>query len=52
MKKSEIYRLAIAAVIDNENIDMEIKIEMLREMLEKLDSAERTEKWKAAEGKA
>lgn len=52
MKKSEIYRTAIAVVIDNENLDMEIKIEVMRELFEQLDSAERTEKWKAAEGKA
>lgn len=52
MKKSEIYSLAIAAVIDNENIDMEIKIEMLREMLDKLDVEVYSEERDAAEGKA
>ena len=32
MKKSEIYRTAIAAVIDNGNLDMEIKIEVIHEL--------------------
>jgi hypothetical protein len=52
MKKSEVYRTAIAVVIDNENLDMEIKIEVMQELFERLDSAEHTEKWEAQRGKA
>lgn len=52
MKKSEIYRTAIATVIDNENLDMEIKIEIVRELCDALGTAEYTEKRKAAEEKA
>lgn len=52
MKDTEIYRTAIAVVIDNENLDMEIKIEVMQELFDQLDTAERTEKWKAAEEKA
>ena len=52
MKKSEIYRAAIAAVIDNEHLDMEIKIEIVRELCGNMGTAEYTEKREAAEGKA
>ena len=52
MKKSEIYHTAIAAVIDNENLDMEIKIEIVRELCDKLDTAEYAEERDAAEEKA
>ena len=39
MKKSEIYRTAITAVIDNGNLDMEIKVEVLRELCRELELA-------------
>ncbi|MBQ7886245.1 MAG: hypothetical protein IJ313_05055 [Clostridia bacterium] len=52
MKKSEIYRTAIAAVIDNGNLDMEIKIDVLRELCDSLGTAEYVERRDGAEGAA
>ena len=39
MKKSEIYRIAIAAVIDHEHINMDTTIDVLHELFRQLDTS-------------
>lgn len=39
MKKSEMYRLAQGAVINYQNIDTAMKLEILRELMDKEDVA-------------
>ena len=40
MKKSEIYFTAIAAVIDNDNLDMPAKVDVIKELANELRMAE------------
>ena len=49
MKKSVIYELAQIAVVENENFDSEIKLEVLRELMQKEDLAIFVEKQEAKE---
>ena len=49
MKKSEIYRVAQMAIVDSHKIDVEDKLEILRELFEKENTAKYWETKEAEE---